>query len=843
MSMYRTGESAFGAPGLEPRWTRGDKDGVGTAYSGSSRLWFTIWNGIVTELYYPTVDRPQIRDLQFLITDGETFLHQEPRDLHSQIKRVDQVLAYDVQEQDPGGRYSLEKLILADPHQPCLLMHTRIRAAAEQAKRLKLYVLCAPHLEVGGEHNSGYVLEMVGGRRVLVAHKGNVWMAMMATAPFTRTSAGYVGASDGYTDLAEGFEREGAGFRMKWEFDRAEDGNIALMGEIPLEGLAEFTLGVAFGDTLQRALTTLQVSLATPFAEHRERYAVQWQRATDSLRPLGPQAGDGGDLFSASAQLLLAHEDKVYQGAMIASLAIPWGHVRGDQEGAGGYHLVWPRDMVQCALALLAAGNTATPLRSLIYLAMCQQPDGGFAQNFWIDGTPFWTGVQLDEAAFPILLAYRLWKEDALARFDPLPMIVWACSYLVRQGPVTGQERWEENSGYSPSTLAACIAALVAGAAYLRFREDEETAAFLEIYADYLESRVDAWTATTAGDLVEGISHHYIRINPAKPGTAARPGELETAMVTLTSQPPEGPAAYPARSIVDTGFLELVRYGVRAPADPLIERSVRVVDEVLKVVTPSGTCWRRYNHDGYGQRVDGDAFNQYGIGRGWPLLAGERGHFEIAGGRLAGEQIRSVEGFSTPTHLLPEQVWDAPDLPEKHLRFGRPTGSAAPLLWAHAEYIKLLRSAADEQVYERVEEVAGRYLRPDREPATHAVWSFAHPACDCRRGETVRLVAENAFEVRWSHDGWATVLSVQAGKSGLGLYFADLAGIPAASRGLCFTFFWPECGKWEGRDFAVEIHHEHPANTGDSSESGAETASSREGSARGGHHAGAGSPA
>ena len=798
MSMYRTGESAFGAPGVEPRWTRGDKDGVGTAYSGSSRLWFTIWNGIVTELYYPTVDRPQMRDLQFLITDGETFLHQEPRDLHSQIKRIDRVLAYGVQEQDPGGRYSLEKLILADPHQPCLLMHTRIRAAAEQAKKLKLYVLCAPHLEVGGQHNSGYVMEMVGGHRVLVAHKGNVWMALTTTAPFTRTSVGYVGTSDGYTDLADGFQ-------MKWEFDRAEDGNIALMGEIPLEGLSEFTLGVAFGNTLQRALTTLHVSLSLPFDEHRERYAVQWQRATDSLKPLGPQAGDEGDLFSASAQLLLAHEDKVYQGAMIASLAIPWGYVRGDEEGAGGYHLVWPRDMVQCALALLAAGNSATPLRSLVYLAMCQQPDGGFAQNFWIDGTPFWTGVQLDEAAFPILLAYKLWKEDGLALFDPLPMVMCACAYLLRQGPVTGQERWEENSGYSPSTLAACIAALVAAAAYLRFREDAESAVFLETYADYLESRVDAWTATTKGSLVENISHHYIRINPAKPGTAARPGAVETAMVTLTSQAPGAPETYPARSIVDTGFLELVRYGVRAPTDPLIERSVRVVDEVLKVETPSGTCWRRYNHDGYGQRENGDAYEKYGTGRGWPLLAGERGHFEIAAGRLAGEQIRSMEGFSTPTHLLPEQVWDAPDMLEKHLRLGRPTGSAAPLLWAHAEYIKLLRSAADEQVYERVQEVADRYLRPNREPATHIVWSFGHPACDCRRGEIVRVVADSAFEVRWSHDGWATVLSGQSSHSRLGMHFADLAGVPPASECICFTFLWQESGTWEGKDFTIQI--------------------------------------
>ena len=680
MSMYRTGASAFGAPGVEPRWTRGDKDGIGTAYAGASRLWFTLWHGIVTEVYYPTVDRPQIRDLQFLITDGESFLHQEPRDLHSQIKRVDKVLAYDVQEQDPDGRYSLEKTILADPHQPCLLIHTRIRAAEEAAKKLKLYVLCAPHLEVGGQHNSGYVLEMIGGRRVLVAHKGHAWMALTTTAAFTRTSVGYVGTSDGYTDLAEGYEKPEAGFNMKWEFDRAEDGNIALMGEIPLAGVQEFTLALAFGNTLQSALTTLQLSLATPFDEHRKRYAEQWQRSTDGLLDLAPQAGDEGDLYSASAQLLLAHEDKVYQGAMIASLAIPWGHMRSDEEGAGGYHLVWPRDMVQCALALLACGSTGTPLRSLVYLAMCQQPDGGFAQNFWIDGRPFWTGVQLDEAAFPILLAYKLWKEEALALFDPLPMVMSACGYLLKHGPVTGQERWEENSGYSPSTLAACIAALIAAAAYVRFREDGETAEFLETYADYLEGRLDEWTATTSGELVEGIASHYVRINPAAPGSASRPGALETAMVTLTSQAPDAPSGYMAKNIIDGGFLELVRYGIRAANDPLIVRSVKVVDAVLKVETPSGTCYRRYNHDGYGQRENGDGFENYGTGRAWPLLAGERGHYEIAAGRLAGAEIRSMEGFSTPTHLLPEQVWDAPD----HSQEAPPAGASDGLRGASA---------------------------------------------------------------------------------------------------------------------------------------------------------------
>ncbi len=541
-----------------------------------------------------------------------------------------------------------------------------------------------------------------------------------------------------------------------------------------------------------------------PFAYHRKRYAEQWRRATNSSLNLSEQASDEGDLYSASCQLLLAHEEKIYHGAMIASLAIPWGHIRSDQEGAGGYHLVWPRDMVQCALALLAVGNRGTPLRSLIYLAMAQQPDGGFAQNFWINGMPFWKGIQLDEAAFPILLAYRLWKEEALAGFDPLGMILHACGYLVAHGPITEQERWEEISGYSPSTLAACIAALIGAAAYLRFRK-EETAVFLEEYADYLESHLEEWTVTTRGELVDGISRHYVRINPAASGSAAKPFDVDTAMATLTSQAPGSNATYPARNIVDAGFLELVRYGIRSASDSIIEDSIRVVDRVLKVETPSGCTWRRYNHDGYGQCADGGPYDQFGTGRAWPLLAGERGHYEIAAGRLAAEHIRSMEGFSTPTHLIPEQSWDEPDLPNGRLRCGRPTGSAVPLLWAHAEYVTLLRSAADCKVYARVDEAVQRYLATDRQKVIHTVWSFAHPTTVCRPGRIMRLVAAVPFEARWTHDGWDHALTGTSKPSKLGLHFADLENVPEESTSIEFTFLWSECGRWEGKNFGVAI--------------------------------------
>ena len=242
------------------------------------------------------------------------------------------------------------------------------------------------------------------------------------------------------------------------------DGNIALTGELDVSADREFTLGLAFGDTQHHAIATLFQALGTPFEEHHKRYTEQWDRTAAHQFPLEKFSSDKGNLYHSSFSLLLAHEDKSYPGALIASLAIPWGEARGDKD-QGGYHLVWTRDMVNSASALLASGESATPLRALIYLAVSQQEDGGFSQNFWVNGNPYWRGIQLDEVAFPILLALRLSQQNALQDFDPYPMVLKAASYLLRHGPVTQQERWEEASGYSPSTLASNIAALI-GAAY-----------------------------------------------------------------------------------------------------------------------------------------------------------------------------------------------------------------------------------------------------------------------------------------------------------------------------------------------------------------------------------------
>ena len=622
--MHPTPRPAFGAPGIEPRWTRSDKSAVGTAYFAGSRLWFTLAAGIVSEIYYPTIDRPQIRDLQFLITDGETFFHDERRDTTWELEPLSRhSLGFRLTNTNEQHGYRIVKEIITDPHYSCLLINTRLEGDESVLEKLKLYALLAPHLDGCGTGNSGSLGAMAC-RDMLMANKGNTWLAMAASIPFLKRSCGYVGSSDGWTDLANNFQ-------MDWEFDSAPDGNIALMGQLDLRTSREFTLGVALGDSIHHAQTTLVQSIETPFGNHRERFIEQWQRTCGHVAAMKDATGDDGELYRRSHSLLLAHEDKSFPGALIASLSIPWGEAKGDDD-LGGYHLVWPRDMVHSATALLATGNTATPYRSLVYLACTQNADGGFPQNFWISGEPYWNGVQLDEVSFAILLAWRVKQAKALREFDPYPMVLAAAGYLVRQGPATPQERWEENSGYSPSSLAANIAALACAAEMARERGDAHAARYMWEYADFLEANLERWTVTTESTLVPGISRHYIRILPVEIGDPTPLEDPNRAMVMIKNQAPGSQYMFPAKDIVDAGFLELVRYGIRKGGDPLMEDSLRVVDQLLKVDTPHGSCWRRYNHDGYGQRDDGGPFLGWGRGRAWPLLTGERAHYELAAG-------------------------------------------------------------------------------------------------------------------------------------------------------------------------------------------------------------------
>jgi glucoamylase len=769
---------------------------MGTAYSSASGVWYTISHGILNEVYYPTIDHPQIRDLQYLVTDGETFFHEEKRHLEHKVECLSHhALGFRISSADPQRRYRIIKEVIGDPHQNSVLIHTILEGDERFLSNVKLYALLAPHLEVGGWGNDGQVREAAG-QEILAAHKKGTWLVLGASVPFLRRSCGYVGASDGWTDLADNFQ-------MDWEFDSAPDGNIALAGELDLSNGYEFTLGLAFGDGFHNAANTLFQSLDMPFERQRQRFVEQWDRACKHILPLDEIAGDGGSLYHMSNSLLLAHEDKRYQGAMIASLSIPWGDFQGDDD-IGGYHLVWTRDLCNSATGLLAAGNTETPLRALVYLACSQNEEGGFYQNFWVNGEPFWRGIQLDEVAFPIMLAWRLRVAGVLRNFDPYPMVLRAARYLITEGPATQQERWEENSGYSPSTLASNIAALTCAALFARERGDEATAQFIQEYADFLECHVESWTVTTQGTLIPGISRHFIRIHPVEPGDPQPDEDPNRGILPIRNRPPGSQVEFPAKEIVDAGFLELVRYGIRKPRDPVIEDSLQAVDAALKVETPFGPCWHRYNHDGYGQRADGGPYVGWGKGRAWPLLTGERGHYEFAAGRDVGIFIRAMEAFAKATGLLPEQIWDEPDRPEARMAFGRPTGSAMPLMWAHAEYIKLLRSIRDGRVFDLIPAVAERYLkRMDRRPLE--VWKFSRQPASVLVGRRLRVQAPAAFKLRWTANEWVEAHDTESTATALGIEFVDIPISQEQRAPIRFTFYWLKAGRWEGRDFQVDI--------------------------------------
>ncbi len=731
---------------MEPRWTHGNKGGVGTAYSAASKIWFTLFGGIVTEVYFPTVDRPQMRDLQYLITDGKSFFHEEMRDMKSSVERLsDYALGFRCTNVDPGGRYTITKDVISDPYLPCLLQHTHLTGSDEAfLKTLRMFALCAPHLEVGGGGNNGYVTT-VNGAQILMARKEGIWLAMLASIPFSRTSCGYVGKSDGWTDLHENF-------RMDCEFEQATNGNIALTGELDLSKAREFTLAVAFGPSEHRAITNLLQSLGVPFSDHLTQYKQQWAAAAAHCQPLQKSSFDGGNLYHSSYSVVLAHEDKAFPGAIIASLAIPWGEAKGDED-QGAYHLVWTRDMVNSATALLAAGDKATPVRALIFLAVSQHEDGGFAQNFWVNGNPYWTGIQLDEVAFPIMLARRLWSEKALEEFDPYLSVLKGAAYLIRHGPVTQQERWEEASGYSPSTLASNIAALICASLFFHERGDEETALFTEQYADYLESHIEDWTVTSKGSLHPGIAKYYMRILPEEVG-AANPAEgKEERILTIKNLPPGQQNQFPAKDVVDGGFLELVRYGIRAADDPIIV------------------------------------------------------NYELAAGRGAETYIKAMEKFASTTGLLPEQVWDEADKPAAFMFRGKPSGSAMPLLWAHAEYIKLLRSASEGRVYDWIPEVGRRYVTDRQKRQAMEVWKLDRQIRFMPKGAILRIHGKEQFRLRWSNDDWKTQNDSESKANALQVDFVDLPVEISVNPGtrIEFTFFWMKSGQWEGRNFAVSV--------------------------------------
>jgi len=787
---------AFGAPGIPSRWTSSAKEGVGTSYHTSCRLWFTLSHGIINEIYYPRVDQPNTRDCQFLITDGETFFHEEKRDFSHVVEYPEKNCPfYRLINTERSGRYRVVKEILTDPHSSVLLIHTKIEILDESLRgKLRVYLLLAPH----GNDNCGHCTE-IGETPLMYAECGllqNVHMVTACNSGFVKRSIGYVGYSDGWQDLTDNF-------RMDWEFRSALKGNVALTGEIRLPASHEFTVAIACGGSYQSTATKLLQSLAEPFVRHREGYVRQWQRAmVNSEFNFTDDTTDGGGMYRLSRCVLLCHEDKLFQGAMVASMSVPWGETKGDDD-LGGYHLVWTRDLVQSATALLATGQTGTPLRALIWLAAVQRADGSFPQNSWIDGTAYWSGLQLDEIAAPLLLAWRLHRQKVeLNCFSPKVMMLRSAAYLILRGPVTSQERWEENAGYSPSTLATVIAALAAAGASAAEHHRPEISEFIFAYADWLSAHLEEWLVTTKGELVEGKPRYYIRINPTDQDNPDPHADPNVTMIQVAN----GGGLHAARNVIGGDFLHLVRLGIRDAHDPIILESIDVMDQVIKRELPQGPSWRRYNHDGYGQKHDGSAFDGTGHGRCWPILTGERGHYELAAGRDPLPYISAIEQFANAGGMITEQLWDAEDLPDGTMKRGHPTGSAMPLCWSHAEYISLVRSRHDGVCFDRVEPAYQRYVAKPV-PSRYEIWTQRHRLQRMPHGKILRIILAAKATIVWSSDNWENTHHTEAlVEPGLGLWFADFetANWPAGTK-FAFTFFWERGQRWEGQNWQVDI--------------------------------------
>lgn len=762
-----SGGSAPGGPGIAPTWTSSAKDLVATAL-GPSRVWVTFGHGIVNEVYWPRTGLPQIRDLGFIVArDGAWFEVKRVRRYTLTLPAPGVPLPLIVHE---GEGYRLELEALPDPQRDVLLLRYRL-----QGEGCRLYALLAPHLNGTGWHNSARAGEM------LTARNGDADLCLAVDGGFARSSAGYVGHSDGWQDFA----RNGA---MTWTHAAADDGNVALMGEL---ARAEGVLALAFAFGAEGAATLARSALCAGFAAARTRFVAGWERWAKTLdMPDVPSALR--DEAYLSAAVLRAHEDRSYPGAMVASLSIPWGNT---SDNVAGYHMVWTRDAVESSLALAALGQLGDARRTLAYLLAIQRADGGWCQNGFPDGRAYWHGVQLDEVAFPVLLAAKLRELGALEADDALrDGVRRAAGYLARHGPASEQDRWEELAGLSPFTLAVMIAALV-GAAELA---GEAEAAYLLSLADYWNERIEDWTYVEEGPFAAqcGVDGYYVRIGrpPACGGLRGR--------IDLRNRPD---ASIEVARLVGLEFLYLVRLGLRAADDARIRNSLRVADAVLAVRTPNGVAYRRYNEDGYGEHEDGAPYDGSGIGRPWPLLAGERGHYEVLAGNDALRELEAMRAMAGPCGMLPEQVWDAAPIPARNLYPGRPTGSAMPLAWAHAEFLKLLATRQSGRPFELLRAVERRYgaARP-RAAAWH--WRAELPFERLPAGRDLLVDSDAEFLLHAGFDGWREAFDrasapLGCGRHGVRLSRAELAGHAS----LQIKRYFPARARWEDNDHEIAL--------------------------------------
>jgi glucoamylase len=717
---------APGDPGNNADWLPSNKTGVGTSYSTASNIWFTLQGGRLSEVYYPRLDTPSVRNIDFVVTDGHSFA-VKAQDASTSTRLADanqgrvnthrwwckdaddpNSLTYQIVNTDTVNRWRLTTTFVTDPSRTTLLIDVEFTSLNGQP--YQLYAVYQPQLNNPAVEAPLSESGVTQGAALLASDaQGKVGSAFVALPAFTETSNGYLGTSDGWTDLKQNDH-------LTAHYTSAPKGTVVQTGRLPLTGLwgsRHVTLALGLASAESAALDTANASLGTGFDHVSEQYADGWDHYLDSLRdpPLSLFTKHQQQLYAVSAMVLAASEDKTYRGAFVASPTMPWAWGTGLDNPSGAYHLVWSRDLYEIVTALIADGDLAGAGRALDFLFNFQQkPDGSFPQNSLVDGTPHWGGLQLDEVGDPIILAYQLGRKDATTWSHVKRAADFLVNFVSADGPAapyTPGERWENQSGYSPSSTASEIAGLVCAADIAGANGDAASAQLYLTTADSWQAQLEKWMVTTNGPF--SPLPYYLRLtkdgNPNS-GTTYGLGD-------------GGPSVIDQRKVADAGFLELVRLGIKPADDSVIINSLKVVDAQLSTTTPNGIFWHRYNFDGYGETATGapwgvtspNTFTTHG--RLWPIFAGERGEYDLAAHNVFGAEAHliAISRTANDGDLLPEQVWDnQPPAGQPGFMSGSGTLSATPLEWTHAQFIRLAFDIAAGRLLEQPAVVADRYL-------------------------------------------------------------------------------------------------------------------------------------
>lgn len=701
-------------PGDSAAWTTGNKQGVGTSATAASKLWFTLAKGVVTEVFYPRLDVPNVQDMQYIVTDGATFVDLE-RDATSHAVSMpdERSLEYTITNTDRRAtpRYRITSTYVTDPDRATLLVRTTFESL--DGGRYALYLLANPSMAGGGANDEGSwdpasQALISRGTESLFGASTTVVSALKIGAPhgFVEHDVGYAGRpSDCYVELR-------ANLALRHAFDRTGSaGNVVQCGKIGDVGArTTFTVAMGYGPDAASALAAADGSLGAGFAAIEKKYRAGWHAYLATVKA-PPKSVSGVErlrrAYRVAVMSLHAAEDKTFPGANVAGFATPWGDfVNGDTLG-DGYHRVWGRDLYQQATGLLAAGDAAHARRMAEFMWSRQYvaaPTAGQGTTYAAGSFPRYSPVsgsagatpeqlgcceQLDQNAFAILLAWTTGLTDPAT----YAKIKTAADHIRADGPDT-TERWEEQRGKSPSSIAAEVAGLIAAADIARQNGDAQSAAGWEATADSWRASLKGWTFTTTGTWGGNPGHggYYERIDKG-----SSPDDTDQLCF-------DDHECFWERDVADYGFLELVRLGLAAPDDRSVAGSLAPSAQAsdpastVQVLVPAETGWdvyfKRYNHDNYGESsVDCSGWPANGknrFGGAWPVLSGERGEYELANGRPASVYLRSMADAANEGHFVPEQIWDRPGVP--CFAFGRPTGSAAPLNWAEGQYVRLARS-------------------------------------------------------------------------------------------------------------------------------------------------------